>query len=211
MSIDGWLDKTKKVSFFGMTAHFIEEHADRLVLNDRILCTREMDAEIKDGPDIKSQIEEHLKSFHLYEHREQLVFISDRGTNMVSALRNMESIHCYAHMLNNTVQHMLDLISKELDPVKALVKYFKVTGLNCKMTETLKSYVQTRWNSVFYMIQSVLQNWKQIQEILLSKKETKRLDKIDIECLKVYLMLISILCDFDLHSKIFSFLFGPID
>lgn len=104
MSIDGWLDKTKKVSFFGMTAHFIEEHADRLVLNDRILCTREMDAESKDGPYINSQIKEHLQSFNLYAHRKQLVFMSDRGTNMVAALRNFESIHCYAHMLNNTVQ-----------------------------------------------------------------------------------------------------------
>lgn len=93
---------------------------------------------------------------------------------------------------------MLSLISRDLDPVKALVKYFKVTGLNCKLTESLKSYVPTRWNSVFYMAESVVQNWKQIQEILISKKETDRMDEIDVERLKVY--LISIWCYFYLRS-----------
>lgn len=149
ISIDGWLDKTKKISFFGMTAHFIEEMSDRFVMNDRILCTREMDAEKKDGPYIKSQIKEHLKSFDLYQFRKKFVFVSDRGTNMVSALTRFQNIHCYAHMINNAVQKMLEVVDDEVSPVKALVKYFKVTGLNSSLDETLKSYVKTRWNSVF--------------------------------------------------------------
>lgn len=185
ISIDGWLDKTKKTSFFGMTAHFIEEYPDRFELNDRILCTREMDAETKDGPYIKSQIKEHLKSFNLYSFRKNFVFVSDRGTNMVSALKHFESLHCFAHMLNNTVQHMLELMNEDLTPVKALVKYFKVTGLNCELDETLKSYVKTRWNSVYYMLKSVIQNWDRIQDILISKRETARIAGINVENLKV--------------------------
>lgn len=185
ISIDGWLDKSKKVSFFGMTAHFIEEYADRFELNDRILCTREMDAETKDGPYIKSQIKEHLKSYNLYSFRKDFVFVSDRGTNMVSALKRFTSIHCFAHMLNNTVQNMLELIADELAPVKALVKYFKVTGLNSAMNESLKSYVKTRWNSVYNMIKSVVKNWDQIQEILISKRETERIANINVESLKL--------------------------
>lgn len=170
--------------------HFIEEYADRFELNDRILCTREMDAETKDGIYIKSQIKEHLKSFNLYPYRKEFVFVSDRGTNMVSALKRVTSIHCFAHMLNNTVQHMLELIKEELAPVKALVKYFKVTGLNSGLNASLKSYVKTRWNSVYHMIKSVVQNWDQIQEILILKKETERIAHINVESLKVYLSLL---------------------
>lgn len=156
ISIDGWLDKTKKTSFFGMTVHFIEETAVRFELNDRILCTREMNAEKKDGAYIRTQIKTHLKSFDLFPHRKKFVFVSDRGTNMVSALARFESIHCFAHMINTAVQHTLSLVENELTPVKALVKYFKVTGLNSSLEETLKSFVKTRWNSVFYMGKSIL-------------------------------------------------------
>lgn len=169
-----------------MTAHFIEESTDRLVMNDRILCTREMDAEKKDGPYIKSQIKEHLKSFDLYSFRKNVVFVSDRGTNMVSALTRFQNIHCFAHMLNNSVQKILEIVKDEIAPVKALVKYFKVTGLNSQLDETLKSYVPTRWNSVFYMIKSVLANWDELNVILLSKGELERVATINVETLKVH-------------------------
>lgn len=169
-----------------MTAHFVEEQPNNFVLNDRILCTREMTAETKDGKYIRSQIKEHLKSFNLYSHRRNFVFVSDRGSNMISALKNFESIHCFAHMLNNTVQHMLEIVNDDLTPVKALVKYFKVTGLNSRLDETLKSYVKTRWNSVYHMIQSVLKNWPKIQEILTQKNEMARINHINIDFLQVF-------------------------
>lgn len=168
-----------------MTAHFIEESTDKLVMNDRILCTREMDAEKKDGPYIKSQIKEHLKSFDLYSSRKKFVFVSDRGTNIVSALTRFHNIHCFAHMLNNTVRKILEVVKDEISPVKALVKYFKVTGLNSQLDETLKSYVPTRWNSVFYMIKSVLANWNDISVVLSSKGELERVATINVETLKV--------------------------
>lgn len=188
ISIDGWLDKTKKISFFGMTAHFVEEKSNRFELNDRILCTREMHSETKDGPYIRFQIKEHLKSFNLYEIRKEFVYVSDRGSNMVSALKRFESINCFAHMVNNLVQNMLDIIKIELAPVKALVKYFKVTGLNCGLEETLKSYVKTRWNSVYHMIKSVLSNWDDLVEILTSHEEMERVANINVETLKVCLI-----------------------
>lgn len=149
------------------------------------MCTREMDAEIKDGPFIKKQIQNHLRSFDLYSLRHKFVFVSDRGSNMISALRKYEHIHCFAHIINNVVQHMLALVAEDLSPVKALVKYFKVTGLNSGLDETLKSYVKTRWNSVYYMIQSVLNNWDRIQEVLIVKGETSRMIGINIDTLQV--------------------------
>lgn len=170
-----------------MTAHFIEEYDDRFELIDRILCTREMNAEIKDGPFIRSQIKEHLKSYNLYSYRKECVFVSDRGSNMVAALKHLPSIHCFAHMLNNTVQLMLQLIQDKLAPVKSLVKYFKVTGLNSGLDASLKSYVKARWNSVYNMIKSVVKDWAEIQEILISKNETRRIAHINVETLKVYL------------------------
>lgn len=199
ISLDAWLDKTRKVSFFGMTIHFIDESCGQLELNDRILCTREMDADVKDGAYIKSQIKEHLKSFHIYSLRKKMVFVSDRGSNMVAGLKDFDNIHCFTHMLNNTVQLMLGLLDEELKPTKRLVKYFKVTGLNSKLKDiecgrgtTLKSFVATRWNSVYYMIRSVLDNWTQIRTILEAKNGLHRIENINIELLEVSLISIAL-------------------
>lgn len=175
-----------------MSAHSIGELPDRFELNGRTLCTRQMDGETKDEPFIKHEIKNHLKSFDLYALRNDFVYISDRGTNMVSALKKIEHLHCFAHIINNVVQHVLGLIEAELAPVKALVKYFKVTELNSCINETLKSYVKIRWNSVYYMGKSLLRNWDQINEVLASKGElliSSRIDGINIETLQVYLNL----------------------
>lgn len=83
-----------------------------------------------------------------------LVFVSDRGTNVKKALELFGAISCFAHMVNNLVDTMLIEISDLVVAVKALAKYFKVTGLNAALDTTLKSYVPTRWNTVFYMIES---------------------------------------------------------
>lgn len=87
---------------------------------------------------------------------------------MVSSLRQCNRIHCFAHLINNTVEKML----KDLECVKAvsaIVGYFKRSGCN-KFGTTLKSNVPTRWNSVYFMFDSVLKHWDEIVSILRAKK-----------------------------------------
>lgn len=185
ISMDCWLDKTKKSTFFGMTAHFIEEAAHNFVLHDRIMCTRELHTDTKDGIYCRQKLLEYLESYNLTELIGRLVFISDRGKNIVKALEIYESINCFAHILNNAVIKMLEEIAASIMAVKALVKYFKVTGLNSSLGETLKSYVPTRWNSVYYMLRSVIANWDAIICILTSKAEMRRIENIDLSTLRV--------------------------
>lgn len=187
--MDNWLDKTKKNTFFGMTVHFIEAQLNGLVLHDRILCTRDLHVDVKDGLYIRSKLIEYLESYSLDSLVDQIVFVSDRGSNIKKALEPYSSIHCFAHMVNNLVNNMLKNIDTTITAVKARVKYFKVTGLNSVLEETLKSYVKTRWNSVYYMIKSVISNWEQINEILRSKGGLMRIIHIDVEQLQVKQML----------------------
>lgn len=169
MAIDGWTDKFKKSSFFGVSLHYISSENGELVLNDRTLLIRELeDNETKDGEFVKREIDKYLKEFELEPFIENVTFVTDRGTNMVSALRNSNHIHCFAHLINNTV----DKILKKLDCVRAataIVKYFKSSGNN-KFGISLKSNVSTRWNSVFYMIDSILTNYAELSRILRTKR-----------------------------------------
>lgn len=131
MSIDCWLDKTKKSTFFGITAHFIQQEKDAFKLHDRILCTRDLHIDTKDGIYCRKKLNEYLRSYNLHTLIDKIVFVSDRGSNMIKALEPYNSISCMAHMMNNAVVRMLGEVEITITAVKALVKYFKVTGLNC--------------------------------------------------------------------------------
>lgn len=185
IAIDCWLDKTKKITFFGVVAHFIEDANEQFILNDRIICARDLHTDMKDGAYLRQKLLEYLKSYNLDTHIDKLVFVSDRGTNVKKALEQFEAISCFAHMVNNLVDTMLIEISDLVVAVKALVKYFKVTGLNAALDTTLKSFVPTRWNTVFYMIESVIINWDHIQSILEEKREAHRINNINLNALKV--------------------------
>ncbi len=47
-----------------------------------------------------------------------------------------------------------------------LVRYFKKSGLNSKLEITLKSDIITRWNSIYFMLKSIFDNYEQIEMIL---------------------------------------------
>lgn len=168
-----------------MTVHFIEETANKLVLHDRILCTRDLHVDTKDGDYIRGKLLEYLQSYSLDSLINQFVFVSDRGSNIKKALEPFKSVHCFAHMVNNLINHMLKDHDLIMTAVKSLVKYFKVTGMNSVLDETLKSFVKTRWNSMYYMLKSVIANWDQINDILRAKGGLMRLANIDVEDLKV--------------------------
>lgn len=93
VSLDCWLDKAKKMTFFGFTVHFITEEENGLKLHDRILATRELTAVKKSGEYLEQQINQLLTSFKLNQFiANDIVFVSDRGSNIVKALENYEKI-----------------------------------------------------------------------------------------------------------------------
>lgn len=168
-----------------MTVHFIECKPNGLVLHDRILCTRDLHVDAKNGEYIRGKLIEYLESYSLVSLMDKFVFVSDRGSNIRKALEIYDAIHCFAHMVNNLVVYMLKDMEIAINSVKSLVKYFKVSGLNSILEETLKSFVKTRWNSVYYMMRSVIVNWSQINNILRERGGIMRLANIDVEELQV--------------------------
>lgn len=169
-AIDGWSDKFKKNHYFGVTVHYISRENGELVMNDRTLLIRQLDdVEKKDGEYVRKKIEEYLLEFGLMAHVGKITFITDRGTNMVASLRIYNHIHCFCHMINNVVQHMLEKLDC-IQAASAIVRYFKITGQNGLFSTSLKSNVSTRWNSVDYMVESILKHYQMIESILRAKK-----------------------------------------
>lgn len=111
------------------------------------------------------------------------IIVTDRGSNMKAAFRTTDHIFCINHLLHNIVEKSINenLEIKELC-VKCtkLVKYFKISGANAQLTTTLKSFSQTRWNTMFYLLQSVQNNWVEVGNILQEKDQMNRIRGISL-------------------------------
>lgn len=186
MSMDCWTDKSRKLCYFGVTLHFISEQNGQLELNDRTLLIRELTEEIKDGDYLQEKLMEYLAEFRIMNYIEnKIVFVSDRGTNIRAALRPYQSIACMAHMIHNVVEKMLNKNSI-VSAVASIVRYFKKSGQSSLFEDTLKSYVSTRWSSVFRMLESVISHWTDIVNILQQRKQhLTDLQSISLEELKL--------------------------
>jgi len=68
----------------------------------------------------------------------------------------------------------LDSVKKIIDDVSSIVSYVRNSGLGVTCNPQLKKCVITRWNTVFDMLNSLIENYRKIAQILLEKEEADR-------------------------------------
>jgi len=109
------------------------------------------------------------------------VFVTDRGANVLAAMNDWKHISCSDHMLNTVLTTLFDnldecpKIKALLSASKELVWYFKKSGLMQHLKSALKQEVSTRWNTMFYLLESVLSNFDEIHHILTARGEGYRM------------------------------------
>lgn len=129
------------------------------------------------------------------------VVVTDRGSNIKSALTEHENINCINHLLHNTIEKCIkgsSQIQEIVTTASKLVKFFKKSGLNVDLNSSLKSYTPTRWNTVYTTILSIKNNFTEIKRVLNEKKLTEKYNTL----IEYHLdLLISILKPFMDASK----------
>ena len=120
------------------------------------------------------------------------MYTTDRGGNIICALQSEQRIDCIAHVINTVLRHTFDdkkmcplPVSLLISTAKSLVRYIKKSSLQNLLPKGFKQSCETRWNSTFLMLQSVLQQYDDVQEVLQehSPTEMRRLIGIDKELL----------------------------
>ena len=134
-----WTDVFTQTSYITVTSHYI---TDDWNLADRVLATKEFDADLRHtGDNINASLMAILSSFEV--DVEKTVFVTDRGANMLAALKNYKHISCCDHMINTVLSHLFEAkgmddlprIRSLLTASKELVRYFKKSG-HMKMLPT---------------------------------------------------------------------------
>lgn len=85
-------------------------------------------------------------------------------------------INCFCHMLNNLIGCMctVEPVKKIIDDASTLVSFIRNSGLNEYCNPKLQKYIEVRWNTVFYTLNSVALNYSKIAEILLEKERADK-------------------------------------
>lgn len=119
----------KRHSYICLTAHLnlIEENNIR---KRRYVIALHSIEEIQKTKEVCfDNIREIFESYNLSMNtvKRHVTFITDRGANLVSALKDYDRLNCYAHLINNIVSEMCNVprVKEIVSKAKSLVKYFK--------------------------------------------------------------------------------------
>lgn len=190
-----WSDNKQK-NFLTLTGHALTENFRLLSF---VLGTKEFD-NIKSGENIISLvINEILQNYVTTAEAETLLMnniVTDNTANIVKALKHYKRISCMCDNLNIFVEDMTKHFPPEVqDTITAIsnvVKYFRQSTLNNKLTKKLKQYISTKWNSLYIMLESYKTMFDEVQNILYEKNELYRLQEVDMTVLTILLDFLKI-------------------
>jgi hypothetical protein len=158
------------------------------------LCVQEYDAASKHAPCIRQDLMSKLKVYvdpAVLEREVKFVFVSDSDPKLVAALRDdFDRQSCAVHDVSLCVKFALkaaesNAVGVLIEDCKVLVRYFKKTGLNNKLSTTLKQEVSTRFNSVYTMLKSVDDVFDEVTNELTSSDNIAYLANIRRKTLKI--------------------------
>lgn len=179
--LDLWTDNYRKVSYMGVTIHFIDNkfklHA-RVIAN-KALCPNRS----KTGQYVKEVLTGILAEYGIDVNSKMITFVTDRGSNIKKALEHNTRLNDAPHFMHNTVKNLLKegRPKKVCDDCKNLVAHVKHSELNFLFDPTLKQSIDIRWNSALDMFSSVLNNWDKIQEVLTERNELRLMEDVKEE------------------------------
>lgn len=176
IALDIWTDSVKNYHHLGATANYLIEDKDtgKLTLVSRTLKLWPLDSMIpKDSSVVNDVINEVLAEYDLIERKDELIFLTDRGGNLVNALDGYDRRSCINHFLNNIAKTAItsceNVKSMKLR-INRLVKYLKISGRKHELTGSLVSFGETRWNSFYMVLKSFVEIFDEIQGIIPRSK-----------------------------------------
>lgn len=181
---DVWTDSYRHNSFLSVTVHYIVENK----LLERVLAVKDFNFKQQTSANIKEMMCAVLQKYGLTSGVDKCYFVTDRGRNIVRALADFNRLDCVDHLINNILKsatNKVQLITELLENCRKLVQFFKKSGtLQQHLKTTLKSEVATRWNSAYDMIQSILDNWHEINDALENRAEIRKIGCINQHLLR---------------------------
>lgn len=181
---DLWSDDYRQKSYITVTA-CVPVLGENDIKYDRYIIGVE---EVKEMVKTKYVIESHILAMFLsYGFSENdvlssIYFVTDRGSNF-KAIDKFKRANCYPHMLHNIVKAICkdNEMNEIITNARSLVRYIKKSSLNYRCDLRLKSYCETRWSTVYTMLNSIVLKFEDVYKVLEDRQKQNRKYR---DCLK---------------------------
>lgn len=218
LTTDCWTSRTME-SYISVTAHGITK--DWKLVN-YILTTELMD-ERHTSMHLKYKLIEIMKEWEIYT--KTVCIVHDNAANIKNAVvamaSNIKSRTCFAHSLQLCINKGLEEnnIKQILITASSIVSHFKHSTIAIKALQAaqeklkmpkqkLIQSVRTRWNSVYAMVERLIESRQCIRIVLDDRTTTTRKTAISLELSEsrweLLEQLVKVLKPFDLVTKVLS-------
>ncbi|KAH9378762.1 hypothetical protein HPB48_017574 [Haemaphysalis longicornis] len=163
MSLDLWTDDYRKVAYITATVAYVSAKWE---LRSLVLCSSDFPPERKTGEKINKEVVRRCAKLGIDEGILSIVvFVTDQAANIINALRPYARLNCSAQVLNTILRNTFDewYLPRELpehleqlQKLKAIVTFFKQSGLASQIPHRVSQKLSTRWNSKLTIIKFVL-------------------------------------------------------
>lgn len=183
--LDIWKDKFRKIDYLGVTVHYID---DSFRHNVRLIACKPLSVEkSKTGEYVKKKLM-HILDFYGVGLSKNVVFVTDRGSNMKKALEDYLRHNCSDHFISNTINEGLasERAKEVLVVCQNIVSTIKRCGKSSLFQPSLKAAIKVRWNSAIDMFVSVSHHWEKLQQYFADAGQITILcdvTKDEIDCL----------------------------
>lgn len=208
LTFDFWLDPLNTQSYLGATVHFIDGNEYEGIMIG-ILETNDRHT----ADNIVLWLTELLETWSI-DVEKIVVIVTDNANNVSCAAKKLvgddKHLGCFAHVLNLIVSKSIEksVVTKEIVmKVKLIVKHFKHSTNDMdklKKVSDLKliQMVETRWNSLYYMLERFVKLKDVVSGILIQNKDApEMLSSRELHALSEVLMVLK---PFEVETKIIS-------
>lgn len=181
-TMDTSTSRVQSITYLTITAKIIIYENNCVTKKELVLSVNAMRGKKITGVNIRQKFDAVYKDFGItdYQIRHDIVWITDRGSNVKNALDDCDvRLNCFAHIINSIVKKMCEesTVKTLITNASNLVKYLKKSGFSSnELTEALYSHSDTRWNVNFFLLKSVHNNYNAILDILRRKEENDTSD-----------------------------------
>lgn len=214
LTTDCWTSKAME-SYISVTAHGITKNWK---IVNYIITTELMD-ERHTSIHLKDKLVDIMKEWEI--DTKTICIVHDNAVNIKNAVTamapNIKSRTCFAHSLQLCVNKSLEEneIKQILITASSIVSHFKHSTVAIKAQKKLKmpekkliQSVKTRWNSIYAMVERLIESRQCISIVLNDRNNTTRTTAISLELSEskweLLEQLVKVLKPFDLVTKVLS-------
>lgn len=166
---DHWMETDSNIEYMTVTIHYVNPNTLQLV--NRVIGT----FAVKDKT-ISSNQANFTKVLQDYDIADKIrIVVTDNASSMKNSFDNYDWIGCSAHDLAlaqkwafnqqkpKVIPDPVKSITSLMDTVKSLVTLVKKSGVNATLETKLRQSVETRWDTNYDMLKSVLDNIDELE------------------------------------------------